>query len=323
MMSMSHNQRVLVTGGAGYLGRHLVVKLLSLDFKVTVLDLKLDFISHELGEKIEVVKGDIRDFDFVQEELKRIKPAKIFHLAAQKSVQESFSNPESYFETNTNSTLNLAKLALDQGVEKLLFVSSAAVYGEQTLKQYESTSDLLPTSPYGNSKLMAEKGLKHIFGGCPEKLVIVRLFNLFGYETELFSDIELLSGENLQSFLARALKDKSPFKVYKSSSPTIDNSNMRDFIHPRVAADTLIRLSLIQGMSGINVNLGSGKAHSVLQVVHAVEKIIEENINLEWWQAREGDIPLITADLSELKKLLQKNSFESNLEELVDFYKYL
>ena len=315
--------RILVTGGSGYLGSHLISNLLrSSIVEIINLDTKPNpSTAHE--SRISFFHGDIRNFDFVRQKIDELKPNVIFHLAAKKSVQDSFRHPHDYLETNASSTWNLSNSALQNGVRKFIFVSSAAVYGLPIGSKIKEESQTLPNSPYGESKLIAERGLMRMFEGQHDKLLVIRLFNLFGFDPNLFYKNDLLVGENLQSYIARSVTSGERFKVFKSETKTIDGSNMRDYIHPADAAEALVQLSKVSKPHTNLLNLGTGNALSVLEIVKATEKIRNSTINFEWRSSRIGDPGYSVSNSDKLKSLINWQPKHSEIDKLVEFFKRL
>jgi len=314
--------RILVTGGSGYLGSHLISRLLRNSDEIINLD--LEFKVDSFGdERVIQLQGDIRDFKFIREQIVEIKPKVIFHLAAKKSVQESFHNPHEYLETNASSTWNLANLAINNGVEKFVFVSSAAVYGVPIDSRITEDSQTLPNSPYGESKLIAERGLNCLFEGQDEKLLVIRLFNLFGFDSNLFHRSDLLAGENLQSYIARSIELRKNFNVFQSDTETIDGSNMRDYIHPSDAVEALVQLLKVSHPHRNIFNLGTGNALSVLQIIKATEKARNGTINFDWRASRVGDPGYSVSNSDQLKSLINWQPKYSEIDMLVECFKQL
>jgi UDP-glucose 4-epimerase len=315
--------RILVTGGSGYLGSHLISNLLrNSDFEIINLDLNFN-PNIEYEGRVIYLEGDVRDFDFVREKIDELKPKVIFHLAAKKSVQDSFRHPHEYLETNASSTWNLANSALQNGVRKFVFISSAAVYGVPIGAKITEESQTRPSSPYGESKLMAERGLIQMFEGQHDKLLVIRLFNLFGYDSNLFFRNDLLTGENLQSYIARSITSGERFIVFKSETETIDGSNMRDYIHPADAAEALVQLSNVLNPHMNVLNLGTGNALSVLEILKATEKSRSSAINFDWRASRVGDPGYSVSNTDQLKSLIDWQPRYSEIDSLVEFFKML
>ena len=313
--------RILITGSEGYLGSHLVKVLTTAGHWVTGLDIKF---SKNTNQNMDFIQGDFCDLNLLKNLMKEARPDAVIHLAALKSVQESFSIPLRYNDVNTLATLKLGNICIDSNVKKFVFISSAAVYGDCGSKAITEDSHLQPASPYGESKLQAEIGLAEIFSNVETcSLVVLRLFNLFGSDRQLANSTELISGQNLQSYIARSLVNSETLTIFKSTFPTRDGSTVRDYIHPRdasLAIELLLRTNLIDDRV---INLGSGIGISTLELLQQLNAKLTNPIQLKLQDPKPGDISHAVANIDRISSLIQWKPHYSNLDSLLDVFKVL
>lgn len=302
---------ILVTGGAGYVGSHLVLALLEQGKDVIVFD------SLELGhiEIIETMKkyGNLK---FVQGNLKNLDDIRgiflvnkdieaVVHFAAYSQVEESVKNPQKYYYNNVYGTLNLLNAMMEFGVNKIVFSSTAATYGEPSYTPIDENHPQNPINPYGNSKLMVEKIMDDYDRAYGLKSVRLRYFNVAG------ADKEARIGEwhnpetHLIPNILKATPDKK-FKMFGTDYNTKDGTCVRDYINVEDLAQAHIKaLDYLNNGGETNyINLGTNEGNSVKEVFEACEKVKGVSIPLEACPRRAGDPAVLVADNKKAKEVL-------------------
>jgi len=312
------HSKVLVTGGAGFIGSHLVDRLLSEGLEVTVIDNldtgRLENIAHHQDrEEFHFVKGDIRDFNLVKEIMKD-KDA-IFHEAALASVILSVENPILTNDINVSGTLNLLKASVDHHVKRFIFASSAAIYGETPSPQKREDMTPNPTSPYGASKLAAENYVKLFHKVYGLETVSLRYFNVYGPRQRF--DIQCAYGGAITIFTNRLLKNMPPI-IYG------DGEQTRDFIYIQDVVEANILALNSKKAAGESFNIGTGKNISVNQVAEILKEIMNrKDLKNVHANPRPTDIRHGYADVSKAKRMLgfhPKVPLKEGLIKLVNWY---
>jgi UDP-glucose 4-epimerase len=309
--------RVLVTGGAGYIGSVAATLLMKQGYQVTVLD----DISSGHVENIPVgarfVRGSLLDREEVLDALDECES--VLHFAGKALVEESVKNPELYQLVNVDGTNNLLTQMRDQNIKKLVFSSSAATYGEVNTIPITESSETNPLNPYGYSKLQAEKLISKESAEYELSAISLRYFNVAGAlktdsgwlsethdpETHLIPNILKSSAEN-------------PVKIFGYDWPTPDGTCIRDYIHVAdlVEAHLLALLSL-KNPEYKTYNLGSGTGYSIREVIEAAEKATGKKIPFVDVERRSGDPAILVADITKVKKELGWEPVR-NLEQMVE-----
>jgi len=326
-------ETILVTGGAGYIGSHAVKILLEEGFGVLVFDnLSRGYreVIDVLGKKyphLKLAVGDLRERDAIDRVLAKNKITGVLHFAALCLVNESMEKPDEYFENNVLGTLNLLRAMKKAQVEKLVFSSTCAVYGENQYLPVDEKHPTEPTNPYGESKLMAEKEItwfSRLFG---LKSVIFRYFNVAGASSDgLIGDSKKPSQLLVQNAVRGALKIE-PFKLTCPKVATLDGTPIRDYVNVEdlARAHVLALKYLNRAKPGCQVfNLGTGKGNSVLEIVNKVQEITGAKFPIQKGKARKGEYAKVYADIFKVKSKLDwepKKSLEETVHSLVKWYK--
>jgi nucleoside-diphosphate-sugar epimerase len=316
-MSLDYS-KILVTGGAGFIGNHLVDRLLYEGFEVTVIDNldigRLDNIVHHQGTgEFHFVKGDIRDFDLVKKTMKDIDA--VFHEAALASVALPVENPLLTNDINVTGTLNLLKASSDLHIKRFIYASSAAIYGDTPSPQKREDMTPNPTSPYGVSKLAAENYVKLFHKVYGLETVSLRYFNVYGPRQRF--DIQCAYGGARTIFTNRLLKNMPPI-IYGDGEQTRDFVDIQDVVEANM-------LALNSKNAAAEVfNIGTGTNVSVNQVAEVLKDVMNrkdlKNVHAD---PRPTDIRHGYADINKAKKILgyhPKFSIEEGLTELVNWY---
>lgn len=311
--------KILITGGKGYLGIHLVKAFEKLNFEILVLDIKkersIEDISKSLFRQLDI--NHLKDFERI---LKIFKPEIVFHLAAKKNVVESFSLPEEYLRFNSEITYQLADISNRVGVSKFIFISSAAVYGSPKKTEVSEVHECLPTSPYGLSKLLAEEKLREGSKEWNMKVSCIRLFNLFGYDPNLVHLFNLSEGDNFQSYICRAITSGKPIRVFRSKNQTSDGTTERDYIHPNDASRALVNLALKDSLNHFDiVNLGTGVKISSYELARVSSANFKDGIQIILEPARDFEVDTIVANVNYIRDVLGNFEATSSSSSLTEF----
>ncbi len=298
--------RVLVTGGAGYIGSHVVVALLEAGHAVTVVD------DLSTGHPAAVARAERlggRGVTFLQSQVATLSPSAlaghdaVIHFAASKRVDESMSHPERYFENNTGSMGVLLRAMAEAGTRRIVYSSSAAVYGTQAQVPVHEDAELRPESPYGVSKLQGEQMLDWMGRLAGWSTISLRYFNPVGAHPSGQIGQSLLGEVALVPRAMRALLfDDAPITVFGADWPTPDGSCQRDFIHvDDLARAHVVALGALDPPGHRVYNVGTGQPHSVLSVLRACAAAAGRPVPHTLGPRRAGDFPVSVADPSRFR----------------------
>ena len=308
--------QVLVTGGTGYIGSHTAVELLNNNHEVIIAD-NLCNSSKEVLNKIEKITGkkckfyevDIRDKNALRKIFEDNKIEAVIHFAGLKAVGESVEKPLEYFDNNVNGTIKLLEIMKEFNCKKIVFSSSATVYGDNGNSKYsEEMGRGKPTSPYGATKAMIEVILESLYNSDQEwKISILRYFNPIGaHESGLIGENPNGIPNNLMPYIQKvATGELEKLHIFGNDYNTKDGTCIRDFIHVVDLAVGHIKALNILKRPGVFIhNLGTGCGYSVLDVVNTFERVNNIKINYEFTQRRAGDLEEFYADPSKAEKEL-------------------
>jgi UDP-glucose 4-epimerase len=297
----------LITGGAGYIGSHVVRAMTNSGYSVIVLDDFSTGSKFRVPAEIPLFRGSVTDYDYIKSILATNTVEGVIHLAAKKSVAESTTLQELYSNTNIVGTGNVVKACIEFGVKNLIFASTAAVYSSnnsgETLSEAASLS---PENHYGFTKLEAENILINAQKAHDLNLIIFRFFNVTG---TLLPSLEEINSPNLLPTIRRSIEAGFPLEVFGTDFPTPDGTCIRDYLHVLDVADahTLAAdfLSVSKNTSSTIMNLGSGQGFSVLEVITEIELKIGRKIHWENAPRRPEDPARMVCDPSKAKQWLQ------------------
>ena len=307
--------KILVTGGAGYIGSHTCVELLNSGYQVIVYDNfcnshpeALNRVEKITGKKIQLVKGDIRDQPLLEKTLRDFKCDAVIHFAGLKAVGESVEKPLEYYDNNIIGTHTLLKAMKNIGLKTIVFSSSATVYGEPQYLPLDEKHPLSATNPYGRSKLFIEDMLRDCFKADPSwKVIILRYFNPVGaHKSGLIGEDPQNIPNNLMPFVAQvAVGRREKLNIWGDDYPTSDGTGVRDYIHVTDLANGHLRaLKALKKPQCVEVNLGTGKGKSVLELVHAFEMVSGKAVPYVIAARRDGDVATCYADSSLAERCL-------------------
>ncbi len=296
--------QILVTGGAGYIGGSVALRLLEQGHNVYIYDNLCHARREAVPAGAEFVQGDVADRARVEELLRGRKIEAVLHFAALIEAGESMQRPELYFRNNTAATLGLLEAMLATGVKKLVFSSTAAVYGEPESVPIREEAALRPTNPYGESKLLVEQmlGWLHRIHGL--RTASLRYFNVAG---ALAGRGEAHEPEShlIPLILDVALGRRPSIKIYGTDYPTPDGTCIRDYIHVSDLADAhLLALHALEARDRLVYNLGNGQGFSVRQVVESARRVTGHAIPVEEVPRRAGDPAVLVASSEKIHREL-------------------
>ncbi|MDE1170720.1 MAG: UDP-glucose 4-epimerase GalE [Verrucomicrobium sp.] len=293
--------KVLVTGGAGYIGSVCTEELLNAGHQVAVFDSLVEGHRSAVDTRAEFIQGDLGDRALVFQTLERLKPDAVMHFAAFALVGESMTNPSKYFVNNLANGLNLIDAMIAAGTKKLVFSSTCATYGVPEKIPMDERTPQKPINPYGHSKLMFEQVLKWYEQIHGLVHVNLRYFNAAG-ASEKFGEDHRIETHLIPNVLKVALGQKEQVDIYGDHYATPDGTCIRDFIHIIDLAAAHI-LALKQEKSG-SYNLGTGEGYSVQQVVDVSRKVTGHPIPIVVREGRPGDPPRLVANAHKANKEL-------------------
>ena len=304
------NSLILVTGGAGFIGSHTYVALAAAGYAPLILDnfsnsdkRVLDRLQQITGEAPRIVQGDVGDGALLERVLGEHPIAAVIHFAGLKAVGDSVADPLTYYDVNVAGTLTLTRAMQAAGVTRLIFSSSATVYGEPAYSPIPETTPHAPASPYGRSKAMVEDMLADLHIAQPDwRIARLRYFNPVGaHESGLIGEDPQGKPNNLMPFVSQvAVGLREKLMVYGDDYPTPDGTGVRDYVHVMDLADGHVAaLRHIERQAGLlTLNLGTGQGASVLDLINAFERVSGQHIAREMAPRRTGDVPACWADVS-------------------------
>lgn len=308
---------ILVTGGAGYIGSHVVKLLNSLNQDLVVVDNLYNGFQASIGEN-NFVEGDISDEKLIKNVCSDFGVDRVIHFAALKSVGESMMQPDRYYDWNVNGTVKLTRALIETGVTKLVFSSSASVYGAPAEMPMTESTPRNPESVYAATKAVIEEYLSFCKPMGLES-VCLRYFNAAGASMDCSIGEDWSTTHNLIPRMMRAmLTGNETLKLFGTDYPTQDGTCVRDYIHVEdLARAHVMALNFLDKDKGsLTVNVGTGHGHSVREVIEMAEKVSGLTVPYEVVGRRLGDPPAIYADPSFARESLNWKS-ELNLEEIV------
>lgn len=326
--------KIIVTGGCGYIGSHTVVELIENNYEVVILD-NLSNSTEETLERIFKITGikptfihiDLKDITATNAIFSKHKDAKaVINFAAHKAVGESVLKPVMYYKNNLYSLLNVISAQIENGIEGFIFSSSATVYGTpKTLPITEKNKTKRPFSPYGNTKKIAEEIIEDtVKANSNFNSISLRYFNPIGaHESGLIGELPTGIPNNLMPYITQtAVGIREKLMVFGNDYPTKDGTPIRDYIHVVdlakahvLAVERIIKEK--QEKAYEIFNLGTGNGFSVLEVIHSFEKVTGTKLNYEITDRRPGDVPKLYAATDLANKKLEWKA-EKDLDEMIN-----
>lgn len=310
--------KILVTGGAGYIGSHTCIELLGSGYTPVVYDnlsnsstVALDRVAQITGHSVTFVEGDIRDVEKLKQTIKEHDIGAVIHFAGLKAVGESVSKPIKYYDNNVSGSVTLFEAMAECNVKKIIFSSSATVYGDPASVPILEDFPISATNPYGQSKLMVEEILRDVYTSDNDwNVSLLRYFNPVGaHESGLIGEDPSDIPNNLMPFVSGvAVGRYEKLSVFGNDYPTVDGTGVRDYIHVVDLAKGHVKA--LQAFDNpevdnlFTVNLGTGKGFSVLEMVNAFAAASSKEVAYQIVDRRPGDIACCYADTALAKKLL-------------------
>jgi len=298
--------RILVTGGAGYIGSHTARHLAARGDDVVVLDSLLTGHRAAVGD-LPLILGDIRDAELVESTVRDHRIESVVHFAGLKSVEASVGDPFGYFEVNVGGSMTLARAAIAGGVRSLVFSSSCAVYGQPDRLPIDEQGALTPENPYGETKLATERLLRSLEAATGLRTVALRYFNAAGAADDGSTGEDWAGAVNLIPSVLRAAAGNEDFvRIFGTDFDTPDGTAIRDYVHvlDLAAAHALALDHLAGGGGSVAVNIGTGRGSSVREVITAAESVVGHPIAVLEEARRPGDPPAVWADARLASELL-------------------
>jgi UDP-glucose-4-epimerase GalE len=312
--------KVLVCGGAGYIGSHTVKELLREGFDVVVFD---NFSSgrKELLVGGDIVKGDLDDKEEIQAVFRRHEVGAVLHFASLIQVGESYLHPQKYYTHNLSTSLNLLEAMLEAGVKRFIFSSSAAVYGIPQQLPIPESHPLVPSNPYGQTKLFVERILQDYEKAYSLKFISLRYFNAAGADPEgQLGEMHDPETHLVPNILLRLLEKKETLELYGTDFPTPDRTAIRDYIHVTdlASAHLLALKRLLSVPESDFINLGANRGYSVLEVIKKAEEVTGLKVTYKARPRRWGDVPVLLASKDRAEQVLGWELNYSRLETIIE-----
>ena len=309
-------KNILVTGGAGYIGSHIVEQLVKKNFlKIFIVDDLSTGHKRLINKKATFIKANINKTQLIKKIILKNKIDTIIHLAAKTIVTESEKKPKLYYKANVLGTRSLLDAAKNSSVKNFLFSSTAAVYGSK-IRYVNEKSKTLPDSVYGKTKLQAEDLVKRNF---KKNYIILRYFNVVGASPSKKIGLINKYGQLFKNFAVEILKNKPKLSVYGKDYNTKDGTCIRDFIHVSDLADIHLKVLLKASKDNKSVvlNCGYGKGFSVLEVVNNFKKFSKNKVIVKFEKRRKAEIVESVANVTKLKKYLKWRPKFFNLSRMI------
>jgi UDP-glucose 4-epimerase len=308
---------VLVTGGAGYIGSHMVRALAEAGDSVVVIDNLSTGFSAFLPEGVPLFIGDAADENLVEGVIAAHGIESIIHFAGSVVVPESMREPLAYYRNNTMTTRSLLNVAVKCGVNRFIFSSTAAVYGNPDQVPVPEHAPTRPLSPYGSSKLMTEIMLHDVAAAHGLNYVVLRYFNVAGADPLARIGLATVGATHLLKIAVEAATgQRARIDVFGTDYPTPDGSCIRDFIHVSDLAQAhRAALSYLRdGGASVTLNCGYGRGYSVIETIEAVRRVSGRSFAVQYGPRRPGDIMTMIADTGRIRRTLDWTPQYDNLE---------
>lgn len=315
-------KKILVTGGAGFIGSHTCVELLEKGYEVVVLDnlanssaKSLSVVEEITGKSLTFYQGDIRDENLLKQIFQEEQIEGVIHFAGLKAVGESSIIPLDYYDNNIAGTLVLLKVMKEAGCKNIIFSSSATVYGDPHTVPIKEDFPLSATNPYGRTKLMLEEIFRDLYQSDKDwNIVLLRYFNPVGAHIsgDLGEDPKGIPNNLMPYVMQVAIGKLEKVNVFGNQYPTVDGTGVRDYIHVvDLAKGHVAAMKKLAPQSGLSTyNLGCGRGYSVLEMIAQVQEAVGKPVPYEIVANRPGDIAACYADASQAKADLD---WEANL----------
>lgn len=314
------DQTVLITGGAGYIGSHVVLALGDAGRSVVVIDDLSKGLREAVPSSVPFYEGDAGDTGLLREVAEAHRVSAVMHFAGAVVVPESVADPLKYYLQNTAKSRSLIEVCVEQGIRHFVFSSTAAVYGSVAGEAVSETAPTLPASPYGRSKLMTEWMLGDVAAAHGLSYAALRYFNVAGADPEGRSGQSTPGATHLIKVACEvAVGRRSHMEIFGEDYDTPDGTCVRDYIHVTdLAAAHLAALRSLEAEGGsLTLNCGYGRGYSVREVLSAVERVAGRSLDVRSSPRRPGDVAQIVADVSAISSRLAWRPEHDDLDEIV------
>ena len=310
--------RILVCGGAGYIGSNMTAMLTAGGFQPVVFD-NLSRGHRSAIQKARFVDGDLADYELLVKTLKKYKIEAVMHFAGLIEVGESVQVPLKYYHNNLSNTQNLLSAMEATGVEKFVFSSSAAVYGMPEQVPIVEDSPKEPINPYGDTKWAVERMCRYQSQAGKLRYAALRYFNACGAgEDGRFGEDHRPESHLIPLIIQAAMGKRSEIRVFGTDYPTPDGTAIRDYIHVEdLCRGHLLALNKLEQSCELVYNLGTGRGHSVREVIEAVKKVSGKDFKVVESARRAGDAPKLVSDVTKAKKELGWKTEFGELEQML------
>ena len=312
------NTNILITGGAGYIGSHIVELLVKAKANVIIYDNLVTGFKKLINKKAKLIKGDTKNLKKLTEVIKKNKIVSIIHQAAYLNISESETNKKKYYKNNILGTLNLVKACKNSHVKTIIFSSSCSVYGSVKGSVNEKHS-LSPQSYYAYTKLKGENILKKYAKSFKFNYGILRYFNVAGASNSgKIGQIEKSHGQLIKNLAIQSLKLIPKVNIYGKNYKTKDGTCIRDYIHVSDLADIHLKIlkKITKTKNSLIINCGYGKGYSVKEIVN-IFKLLKKNVIVKYQKRRPGDISQIYADTKKIRKILNWKPKFNNIKKIL------
>jgi UDP-glucose 4-epimerase len=312
------SKNILVTGGAGYIGSHIVEQLIKNKENVIILDNLVTGYKKLINKKAKFVKADIKNKSKITEIIKKYNISSIIHLAAYLNVSEAENNKKKYYQNNIIGTKNLLEVCKNSNVENIIFSSSCSVYGDVKGSVNENRK-ANPQGYYAYTKYKSEELIKKFSKQSKFKYGILRYFNVAGASPSgKIGEIEKSHGHLIKNLAIQSLKKKPKIKIFGNDYSTKDGTCIRDYVHVSDLADIHIKglKYLKDNKKSFVLNCGYGKGYSVKQIVDIFKKI-KKGVDVQYQKRRPGDIAQVYANTKKFKKILKWRPKYNNIKLII------
>ncbi len=311
---------MLIVGGAGYIGSHIVLEALNYGYSVKVFDNLSTGKMANVDKNAEFFQGTTMSNGDLSRAFKEDKFDCVIHLAANKAAGESMTNPSKYATNNIIGSLNLINYCVKYGVETFIFSSSAAVYGIPNYTPIDELHPLKPTNYYGHTKLMVENSLSWFSRLKGMNFASLRYFNAAGFDIKnRIVGIENSPQNLIPIVMEAAIGERKKIDIYGNDYATKDGTGIRDYIHVNDLSSAHIKaINYVKSeKKNLTINLGTGSGFSVLDVINKVENISKVELRYDFKERRDGDSDIVTADAKLAKKLISWEPIYSDLDTII------
>ena len=315
---MIKKSNILITGGAGYIGSHIVEKLIKINSNIIIFDNLVTGYKKLIDKKAKFINGDIKNKPKLIKVINDYKIDSIIHLAAYLNVSDAEKNKKKYYKNNVEGTLNLVNACKNSNVKNIIFSSSCSVYGNYRGSVGEKTKPN-PQGYYAYTKYKAEEIIKKFSKKHNYHYVILRYFNVAGASpTGKIGEINKSHGHLIKNVAIQSLKKKPIISIYGNNYRTKDGTCIRDYIHVSDLADIHIKtLIYVNSKSkSLILNCGYGRGYSVLEIANILKKI-KKNLIINYKSRRNGDVPQIFAKTKKFKKILKWKPKYNNINTII------